>query len=193
MFMTRGIRLMFPALAFALLVCSSAAIAQQPMPGQPLTLAGTVVKAVKSIQDDLLTTATKMPEEHYGFKPTPEIKPFGQLVAHVALAQFRDCAFLKGEPNPKKDEKEETTRTKADAVALLKASNDYCAPSVSAFTDSTMTEMTKVEQMQVAKGLIPMQVAVHGMEMYGTMAVYLRLKGIVPPMTERQMQMKKSQ
>src|SRR4029453_16738903 len=139
---TRCFRLMFPSLAFAPLVLPSAAIAQQAMPDQPLTLAGTVVKAVKSIQDDLLTTATKMPEEHYSFKPTPEIKPFGQLVAHVALARIRDCAFLKGGPNPKKDEKEEATRTKADAVALLKASNDYCAPSVSAFTDSTMTEMT---------------------------------------------------
>jgi hypothetical protein len=46
---------------------------------------------------------------------------------------------------------------------------------------------------QVAKGLLPASLVAHGTEMYGTMAVYLRLKGIVPPSTERQNQMKKDQ
>jgi hypothetical protein len=56
-----------------------------------------------------------------------------------------------------------------------------------------MIELTKIDQLQVAKGLIPIELVAHGMEMYGTMAVYLRLKGIVPPTTARQnQQMKKS-
>jgi hypothetical protein len=57
-----------------------------------------------------------------------------------------------------------------------------------------MAELTKVGENQAAKGLLPASLLAHGMEMYGTMAVYLRLKGIVPPSTERQnQQMKKSQ
>ena len=58
-----------------------------------------------------------------------------------------------------------------------------------------MTELAKVGQNQVAKGLLAAEPAsTHGTEMYGTMAVYLRLKGIVPPTTERQNQkMKKGQ
>src|SRR5262245_45184549 len=60
-------------------------------------LAGTLVRGYHSIQTDLVDTAEKMPDQYYGFKPTPEIKPFGQLVVHVALAQFRSCAMLKGE------------------------------------------------------------------------------------------------
>src|SRR5262245_24229619 len=141
------------ALTFVLVALPAAAAAQESKPpSQPMTLSGQLARGVERIQSTLAETAAKMPEEHYGFRPTPDIKPFGQLVAHVALAQFRDCAFLKGEPNPKKDEKEETSRTKADAVALLKASNDYCAPSVSALsTDAVLTELTKVDQMQVAK------------------------------------------
>jgi hypothetical protein len=43
-------------------------------------------------------------------------------------------------------------------------------------------------QIQFAKGLIPAELVVHGMEMYGTMAVYLRLKGLVPPIAERENQ-----
>jgi len=54
-----------------------------------------------------------------------------------------------------------------------------------------MTELTTMGANRVAKGLLSMSVVAHGAEMYGTMAVYLRLKGIVPPTTERQNQMKK--
>jgi hypothetical protein len=44
------------------------------------------------VQRSLAEAAEKMPDEHYGFRPTAEIKPFGQLVAHVALAQFGSCS-----------------------------------------------------------------------------------------------------
>lgn len=159
------------------------------------TLSGEMLSGYQSTQRNLIEAAEKMPEDQYGFKPTPEIKPYGQLVAHTALSQFRTCAMLKGEPSPRKDEKEETSRTKAEAIALLKASTTYCDPLVTAVTDTTATELTKAGEMQVAKGLLPASLIAHGGEMYGTMAVYLRLKGIVPPSTERQnqMQMKKSQ
>jgi DinB superfamily len=182
------------ALTFTFLMIPAAALAQQPAPNQPMTLSGQLIRGIEMLQTQFVESAARMPEEHYNFKPTPEIKPFGQLVAHLALSQFRSCAVLKGEPNPKKDEKEETSRSKAEAIALLKASGEYCAPLVRALTDTSFTELTTVEQKQVAKGLIPTELAVHGMEMYGTMAVYLRLKGLVPPMSEMQnQQMKKSQ
>jgi hypothetical protein len=186
------------ALSLVLLGIPAVAAAQDQMqpPAGPMTMSGQLVKAFGSMQKDIAEAASRMPEDQYGFKPTPEIKPFGQLVAHLAIAQFRDCAILKGEPSPKKDEKEEATRTKAEAIALLKASTDYCAPLVNAMDqDASLTELAAVEKMQVQKGLIPIELAVHGMEMYGTMAVYLRLKGLVPPMSdpERQMKMKKSQ
>jgi hypothetical protein len=147
-------------------------------------------RAYHDVQRNLTDAADKMPDTQYSFKPTPEIRPFAQLVAHAALAQFRTCAWLKGEANPRKDDKEDTTRTKSDAMTLLKASTTYCDPAVDALTESAMSELTKVEQVQAAKGLAPAELVVHGMEMYGTMSVYLRLKGIVPPTTERESQMK---
>ena len=64
---------------------------------------------------------------------------------------------------------------------------------MTALTETAMTELTKMGPNQVAKGLLPVSLITHGREMYGTMGVYLRLKGIVPPTTERQAQMKKSQ
>lgn len=184
------------ALVFAALVIPCGSTAQQmPAPaGKTFTLSGEMLEGYKNVQRSLAEAAEKMPDEHYGFRPTAEIKPFGQLVAHVALAQFGSCSTLKGEPNPRKDEKEDATRTRAEAIALLKASAGYCDPLVSALTDKTMSDLTKMGENQIAKGLFPAILIAHGMEMYGTMAVYLRLKGIVPPTTERQnQQMKKSQ
>jgi hypothetical protein len=184
------------ALVFALSVIPGASEAQQTpaQGGQTYMLSAELLRGYQNTQRNLVEAAEKMPDEHYGFRPTPDIKPFGQLVAHVALAQFNTCAMLKGEPSPRKDEKEDASRTKAEAIALLKASAGFCDPLVSALSDTTMTELAKAGQNQVAKGLLPASLVTHGAEMYGTMAVYLRLKGIVPPTTERQnQQMKKSQ
>jgi uncharacterized damage-inducible protein DinB len=161
--------------------------------GKTYTLAGESLRGYQNVQANLAAAAEKMPEEHYGFKPTPEVKPFGQHVAHIALSQYGLCSSLKGEPNPKKDEKEETTRTKADAVALLKGSAAYCEPLVTGLTDATATELMPMGKDKVAKGLIPVALAMHGDEVYGSMAVYLRLKGIVPPSTEKMNQMKQEQ
>ncbi|MGH8637384.1 MAG: DinB family protein, partial [Burkholderiales bacterium] len=181
------------ALMCAMSVIPAAAAAQQvPTPtGQTFTLSGEMARGYQDLQRNLVEAAEKMPPADYAFRPTADIRPFGQLVAHVALAQFGTCAMLKGEPNPSKDDKEGASRTKADAVALLKASAAYCDPLVSALTESAMTELTKVGQNQAAKGLLPASLLTHGMEMYGAMAVYLRLKGIVPPTTERQNQQPK--
>jgi uncharacterized damage-inducible protein DinB len=180
---------------FAMLMIPSVSTAQQTSAQTPktLTLSGEMLRGYQTMQRDLVDAAEKMPEEQYSFRPTPEVRPFGHLVAHTALVQFSMCAILKGEPNPRKDEKEDASRSKTEEIALLKASTAYCDPLVSGLTESTMSELTKFEQMQVAKGLVPASLLAHGSEMYGTMAVYLRLKGIVPPTTERQNQMKKSQ
>jgi uncharacterized damage-inducible protein DinB len=183
------------AFVFAAFMSPGALAAQQAPPpaAQTITLSGEMLRGYQFTQRNLADAAEKMPDEQYGFRPTPDIKPFGQLVAHVALAQFTTCAMLRGEANPKKEEKEEANRTKAEVIALLKASAGYCDPSMSALTETAMTELTNVGPNQVAKGLLPASLITHGAEMYGTMAVYLRLKGIVPPTTERQNQMKKSQ
>jgi uncharacterized damage-inducible protein DinB len=184
-------------LLIAVFTGPSASVAQEmsPQAGKTHPLAAELLRGYGEMQGTLAQAAEKMPDEHYGFKATPDVKPFGQLVAHVALSQFGMCSRFKGEPNPRKDEKEDARRTRAETIALLKASTSYCEPIVTSLTEATATELAKVGQDQVAKALLPMSLVAHGMEMYGTMAVYLRLKGIVPPTTERQnqMTMKKSQ
>jgi uncharacterized damage-inducible protein DinB len=182
-------------LMFAMLLVPIASSAQElPAPmGKTYTLASNFLQGYQEMQRNLSESAEKMPEEAYGFRPAPEIKPFGQLVAHVALAQFRTCAMLKGEADAHKDDQEEAARSKADLMALLKASTTYCDPAMSALTDPMMTELLDTGKFKAAKGLFLAEVVVHGSEMYGVMTVYLRLKGIVPPSTEKMTKMKASQ
>jgi hypothetical protein len=165
-----------------------------PPAPQTFTLSGNMIRGYQNLQRNLLEAAEKMPEPSYSFKPTAEVRPFGQLIAHVALSQFATCAGLKGEAEgPHKNDKEEAALTKAQLVALLKESTAYCDPVLTALKDEDMTTLVKSGNNQAAKGLFLAGTNTHGNEMYGTMAVYLRLKGIVPPTTERQNAAKKSQ
>ena len=171
---------------FAAFAVAHAAAQSAPPPGQKLTLASQAIGGYTAIQRDLLEAAELMPEADYLFKPTPEMRPFGQLISHVALSQFAACSLLQGGPNPKAAEKEETPRSKAVLIALLKESATFCNPLVTSVTDEGMVQLMKVGPVEGARGLVPIGLSVHGNEVYGTIAVYLRLKGIVPPTTARQ-------
>ena len=176
---------MFTATTLALLLAGAPAQAQAPATSQTFPMTASLLRGYHGLQQNLLAAAEKMPDADYAFRPTPDVRPFGQLVAHVALAQFGTCAALKGEPDPKHDVKEDAPRSKAEEIALLKASAEYCDPVLDPLTDQMLTETFKAGPNTVAKGLALTSTNVHGNEMYGTMAVYLRLKGIVPPTTEK--------
>ena len=190
-------RITLLTLSAAAVMATAQAQAQQPAASaapQTFTLSGNMVRGYQNLQRNLTEAAEKMPEANYSFKPPPDVRPFGQLVAHVALSQFGTCAALKGDAaGPHKEDKEDAPRSKTELVALLKESTAYCDPLLTALKDDDMTTLTKAGQNQVAKGLFLAGTNTPGNEMYGTMAVYLRLKGIVPPSTERQNAAKKSQ
>ncbi len=123
-----------------------------------------------------------MADADYSFKATPEVGTFGSRVAHVADAQTLICSAAKGET--KKPETAGKT-SKADLVAALKASFDYCDSAYDSLTDATATQMVKIfGRPQTRLSALWGNVA-HDSEMYGYMAVYLRLKGLVPPSSDR--------
>lgn len=134
----------------------------------------------QAIRDNLLKAAEKMPETGYSFKPVPEIRDFGQLIAHVADAQTGICAAAKGDAK-RGDAASKTS--KADLVAALKASSASCDAIYGSITDSEANATIKSPRGDMSKlGVLIFNLA-HDNEMYGTIAVYLRLKGIVPPST----------
>jgi len=129
--------------------------------------------------------AEKMPEENYSFKPTPEVRSFGQLVGHVADASYMFCSQVIGEANPSKDI-EKTKITKAALVAALKDGVAYCNKAFDSMTDAKGSQMVKFFNFDLARLTLFSINSAHTDEHYGNMVTYLRLKGIVPPTSENQ-------
>lgn len=134
-----------------------------------------------AVKNFLMKAADKMPEEAYSFKPTPELQTFGQRVAHVA-GQLGTCTSLTGE---RKQSDANTKTAKADLAAALKASFDACDAAWDSMNDKTAVEMVAGRGgAQRSKLGMLVQNTMHIDEVYGTMTVYMRLKGIVPPSSE---------
>jgi uncharacterized damage-inducible protein DinB len=133
----------------------------------------------------VISAAQKMPEENYAFKPTPEVRSFGQLVGHVADASYMFCSQVSGEANPAKDI-EKTKTSKADLVAAVKDAQAYCNKAYDSMTDAKGSEMLKIFGFQMAKLTVLSINTAHADEHYGNMVTYMRIKGIVPPTSEAQ-------
>jgi len=135
-------------------------------------------QAFTSIKTSLVQMAESMPEENYSFKPTPDIRSFGEMVAHVANAQAGLCSMAAAE---KKSVNAKGTMSKAELVSTLKDSAAFCDAAWDGLTDATAAETVKMGKTERSKLGVMTFNSMHDNEEYGYMAVYLRLKGIVPP------------
>jgi len=131
----------------------------------------------------LVSSAEKMPEENYNFKPTDSVRSYGQIVGHVADAQYNFCSLTLGETNPGL-KIEQTKTSKADLVAALKGALAYCDKAYDGMTDASGLQTVKLFGLDMPKfGVLNINNA-HDMEHYGNLVTYMRLKNIVPPTSE---------
>jgi len=132
----------------------------------------------------LVSSAEKMPEENYNFKPTEAVRSYGQIVGHVADAQYMFCSVALGEKNPGL-KIEQTKTTKADLVTALKDAVAYCDKAYDSMTDASGSQMVKLFDLDMPKlGVLNVN-NMHNMEHYGNLVTYMRLKNIVPPTSEQ--------
>jgi len=127
--------------------------------------------------------AEKMPEEEYAFKPDPGVRSFGQILGHVADANYLFCSTAVGEKNPSPDI-EKTKTKKADLTSALHDAFAYCSRAYDALTDASANETVKAFGQERNKLGVLWFNASHNAEHYGNIVVYMRLKGIVPPSSE---------
>jgi hypothetical protein len=157
------------------------------MQGQKIGLATSLQRGYNGFKTNFSAAAEKMPEADYSFKPgsTPEARTYAQVIAHIAQAQFGQCSGLKGVPNPMAGKQlEQELKTKAEVTKALADSFAMCDELFANLTDASATEMVKAGQNEQTRAASLYGVIVHGNELYGTAAVYLRSKNIVPPSTE---------
>jgi uncharacterized damage-inducible protein DinB len=173
----------FPTLmAIALAATPGIALAQQ----MPTHGSGGGVASVRPLYDMakgwLVRSAEQMPEEHYSFKPTPEVRSFGQLIGHVANASYLFCATAKGEQNPSKTDLEKTS-SKAALVQAIKDAFAYCDGAYQITDMKAMEEVTLFGMKGSRLWALMFNVA-HDNEHYGNLVTYFRLKGMVPPSSQ---------
>ncbi len=134
------------------------------------------------VKDILVRAAEKMPEENYAFKASPEVRSFGQIVGHVADANYMFAALAAGEkPTPRDIEK--TKSSKADLVAALKESY-AAADKVLTMSDADLATPTKLFGTDTNRFAVLGIMIGHSWEHYGNLVTYMRIKGLVPPSSE---------
>jgi uncharacterized damage-inducible protein DinB len=133
---------------------------------------------------NLVESAEKMPEEHYSFQATKETRTFAAFVGHTINSAFNNCSRAKGEANPNKANLEQET-AKAKLVEAAKAVQTYCDAVYAAQTDASLAEMVAMGKAEAPRAQALVGVISHNMNEYGQMVILMRLKGIVPPTTER--------
>ena len=166
----------------AVLVLSVGAIsAQVPAAQNPIAAGQKMLHSM--VKNNVIRSAEKMPEENYAFKPTPEVRSFGQLIAHVADSRSAFCSAVLGKPNPAPGI-EKTKTTKADLVQAVKDAFAFCDPAYDGLTDAEAGAQVKFFGGNQAKVTVLAFNTAHNNEHYGNIVTYLRMKGLVPPSSE---------
>ena len=177
------IRSIAPAL---LLAAAAAPLGAQARSGTAATASspGTVLRQTWSEVSAYLTrSAAAVPDSSYAYKPTPAVRSFGQLVAHVAGAQQMYCAAALGERAPAEGDAEAAGGSKADLAKALDASNAVCARAY-ALPASRLTETVQLFGGPKTRSTVLLMNVTHDYEHYGNVVTYLRLLGLVPPSSQ---------
>ena len=153
-------------------------------PATPAAGATTGVDALRAmwtqVTRNVTLAAEELSEADYAYRPTPEVRSFGQQIGHVAGSQYMICAAALGEAQRAEDDIEKSRTTKAALVEALKASTDYCNRAY-AQTDAALAADTELFGQKQSRMQVLALNAVHNGEHYGNIVTYMRMKGMVPP------------
>jgi hypothetical protein len=169
--------------AAAIIAMSSIAMAQAPQ--GPAGPAAEPQRAYATGKANILKSADKMPAADYGYKPASDIRTYARVINHVTEAQMRNCSAVNGTAADKLPKVPAETADKDAIVTALKASFDECDKAFASLTDANLTEMFTVGQTKRSRIGLLWSVVSHNNEQYATLALYLRLKGIAPPSSEK--------
>lgn len=142
----------------------------------PLTTTQSIFRS--NMQAKIMKAAEAMPESKYSYRPTKDVRSFGEIVTHIADISYALCANVKGENPPHAPAGAEGT--KAEIITYLKGSFAYCDGAFSGFTDAHLNDPADFWGFKTNKMFILTQVGNHDALHYGNLVTYLRINGGVP-------------
>jgi uncharacterized damage-inducible protein DinB len=161
---------------------------------QAPTIASDLLKDWQSQKETMMKIADAMPAEKLGYKSTPAQRSYGEQILHVAGSNVLLLQFLGAKvatPFPVVQTDFVTFGLKmTDKAQILKAlsdSFDYGAAAMKELGPTAMTEVIKGPPWigDATRAKLVWYTIGHAQDIYGQMAVYLRLNGIVPPASRR--------
>ena len=142
-----------------------------------------------TMRRNLVEAAEAMTADDYGFKPTPQVRSFSELIGHVIFANYLMCSQATGDKSPATTNFANVT----DRAVLIKGLHDalaYCDAAYAATTDSNFAQPVKVagpgnRLTDATRGSVLSFNVTHNNEHYGNIVLYMRLRNRVPPSTAR--------
>ena len=139
-----------------------------------------------AVKGYLVKTAEQAPDSLYAFRPTPEVRTFGQILGHVADANYMFCGTASGESGPATSV-EQTATAKGDLLKGLAESFAFCDRAFAALNDTSgaaEATIAPINNMKTTKmGALSFATA-HQFEHYGNLVTYMRLNKMVPPSSQ---------
>lgn len=182
---------MFTLVASLAVLNAGPAIAQQ---GEGRTFTDGVQRQFQQIQALVMKSAEKVGEDLYSFKPTPDVRSLGGVLGHVADGNRLLCRVASGEAvdfekimkDPSGVQIHEKKTSKAEIIAALNETRTFCESVFAKLTDAGGQEtVVWFGGQKMPKLLVLTMSNSHAWEHYGNLVTYMRLKGIVPPSSER--------
>jgi hypothetical protein len=161
---------------------------QQPQPAaqqQPPSLVTEVQNIYNPIKGYITKSAAQFPEEKYTWQPTPDVRSWARLIAHISDGNNGACSALVGMPRPARldtPDAPESAANKMTKANLEKALADSFALCDKAFVAVTEANMMERNGNRSKIGTLIYNTS-HINEHYGNLVTYMRLNGMVPPST----------
>ena len=164
-----------------------AAVAMLPRPAgaQTAHLQAELLKDWTELRPVMMAIASAMPEEKFSYKSTPAQRDYGQQIMHVATGNMAYLRFFGGKAAAPAFDR--NARSKAEILQALAASFDFGEALIREQSDESMLQIVQTNQFlgPSSKARVIYFLIGHTWDIYGQMAVYLRLNGIVPPRSDR--------
>lgn len=162
--------------------------AAPPPPTPPASTSAEVLAMYTPIASFIGRTAAMVPADKLTWQPTPEVRSYARLFAHIVDDNNGACSALAGvTPAPARMDTGNATdgwaankMAKADLEKALADSVALCQKAFAAVTQDNMMEM---QGRRTKIGALIYNTS-HINEHYGNLVTYLRLNGMVPPSSQ---------
>ena len=153
---------------------------------QGISISAEMVKDWNDLKGTMDKIAAAMPEDKFSFKSTPAQRDYGQQIMHIAQVNFKILQAVGAKTPPPAIDLKATT--KAGIIKAMDDSFDYGSAILKEQNDQTMLQAAAMPPGFMgasSKARIYTFLIGHTWDIYGQMAVYLRLNGVVPPASVR--------